>query len=51
MSLLPYRLGSSSLFVRTNENSVEPRRVIFLSPRERRQKCNICILLNNTESN
>lgn len=31
MSLLPYRLGSSSLFVRTNENSVEPRRVIFLS--------------------
>lgn len=31
MSLLSYRLGSSSLFVRTNENSVEPRRVIFLS--------------------
>ena len=31
MSLLPYRLGSSSLFVRTNEDSVEPKRVVFLS--------------------
>lgn len=31
MSLLSYRLGSSSLFVRTNEESVEPKRVVFLS--------------------
>lgn len=31
MSLLSYRLGSSSLFVRANEDSVEPRRVVFLS--------------------
>lgn len=28
---LPYRLGSSSLFVRSNEDSVEPKRVVFLS--------------------
>ncbi|MDD2957566.1 MAG: RloB domain-containing protein [Lachnospiraceae bacterium] len=28
---LPYRLGSSSLFVRTHEDSVEPKRVVFLS--------------------
>ena len=31
MSLLSYRLGSSSLFVRTNEDSIEPKRVVFLS--------------------
>ena len=31
MSLLSYRLGSSSLFARTNENTVEPKRVVFLS--------------------
>lgn len=31
MSLLSHRLGSNSLFVRTNEDSVEPRRVVFLS--------------------
>ncbi len=31
MNGLPYRLGSSSLFVRTNEDSVEPKRVVFLS--------------------
>ena len=28
---LPYRLGSSSLFVRTHEDSLEPKRVVFLS--------------------
>lgn len=28
---LPYRLGSSSLFVRPHENSLEPKRVVFLS--------------------
>lgn len=28
---LPYRLGSSSLFVRTHEESLEPKRVVFLS--------------------
>ncbi len=28
---LPYRLGSRSLFVRANENSIEPKRVVFLS--------------------
>lgn len=28
---LPYRLGSSSLFVRTHEETVEPKRVVFLS--------------------
>ena len=28
---LPYRLGSSSLFVRVNENTIEPKRVVFLS--------------------
>ena len=31
MSLLSYRLGSRSLFARTNENTVEPKRVVFLS--------------------
>lgn len=31
MSLLSYRLGSNSLFVRTNEDSIEPKRVVFLS--------------------
>ena len=31
MSLLSYRLGSNSLFVRTNEDTVEPKRVVFLS--------------------
>lgn len=31
MSLMSYRLGSSSLFVRANEDSVEPKRVVFLS--------------------
>lgn len=31
MSLLSYRLGSSSLFIRPNEESVEPKRVVFLS--------------------
>ena len=31
MSLISYRLGSSSLFVRANEDSVEPKRVVFLS--------------------
>lgn len=28
---LPYRLGSSSLFVRSNEDTIEPKRVVFLS--------------------
>lgn len=28
---LPYRLGSNSMFVRTNEDSIEPKRVVFLS--------------------
>ena len=28
---LPYRLGCSSLFVRTHEDSLEPKRVVFLS--------------------
>lgn len=28
---LPYRLGTRSLFDRTNENSIEPKRVVFLS--------------------
>lgn len=28
---LPYRLGSGSLFNRPNENSLEPKRVVFLS--------------------
>lgn len=28
---LPYRLGSSSLFVRTHEDSLDPKRVVFLS--------------------
>lgn len=28
---LPYRLGSSALFVRTHEDSLEPKRVVFLS--------------------
>ncbi len=28
---LPYRLGSRSLFVRTHEDSIEPKRVVFLS--------------------
>lgn len=28
---LSYRLGSRSLFVRPHEESVEPRRVVFLS--------------------
>lgn len=28
---LPYRLGSNSLFIRPHENSIEPRRVVFLS--------------------
>ena len=28
---LPYRLGSSSLFVRTHEDSLEPKRVVFIS--------------------
>lgn len=31
MRLISYRLGSSSLFVRANEDSVEPKRVVFLS--------------------
>lgn len=31
MSLMSYRLGSNSLFVRTNEDSKEPKRVVFLS--------------------
>lgn len=28
---LPYRLGSRSLFVRAHEDSIEPKRVVFLS--------------------
>ena len=28
---LPYRLGTSSMFVRPNEDTVEPKRVVFLS--------------------
>lgn len=28
---LSYRLGSNSLFVRAHEDSVEPKRVVFLS--------------------
>lgn len=31
MSVWSYRLGSSSLFTRTNEGSTEPKRVVFLS--------------------
>ena len=31
MSVSSYRLGSSSLFVRANEDSIEPKRVVFLS--------------------
>lgn len=45
---LPYRLGSRSLFVRTHEDSIEPKRVVFSLQREQRQKCTILILLKNT---
>ena len=31
---LPYRLGSRSLFVRAHEDSIEPKRVVFLSTEE-----------------
>ena len=28
---LSYRLGSNSLFIRPHEDSIEPKRVVFLS--------------------